>query len=193
MKNKTFYKTTLATCAETRTELNEVHWKRMNQLSRAFQKSTKLKNKDFVSIKNAVYYQGGWPNEKTKPRIETIINNFNRLAQLLAYTDRDEQFKEYCASIGLEVKFIKLEGKASPNAQKAIDKAIELQSVICELADTIKINGAESVKEQCEIKKKHFIDNVNIVVQADKRKRSEKLKAKFAEDVASANNVLEQL
>lgn len=65
-----------------------------------------------------------------------------------------------------------------------VDAADELQSIICEQSDDIKINDFEKAKELTPLDKKTYLDFVNICAKKNNDALKEKAISKFEDDVA---------
>ena len=70
-----------------------------------------------------------------------------------------------------------------------IEIACGLQSVICESADLIKITNAQTVEDECKVKRGHFVKAVNINASPNKEKQKEKIKKNSQEISEVIDNV----
>jgi hypothetical protein len=193
MKDELFYDAIVADSVKTRREINEVHWAKMNDLSKRFQDLTGLNHKDFQLAKNAIYYQGGWPSPNTKPRVETAVANFAQLCRVLQYLGRDQQLKECFEQFGLKVEVTPIASTPTPMVQTIMDEAVALQRVICQMADSIKIDAADKIEKNCEVLKPHFLTNVKILAKKGKGSKIERDVEAFQLTTESATSIVEKI
>ena len=192
IKNVKIYQEKLDESIEIRKEINEELWTEMKSLSKSFFETTGCTNKEFISVKNHLYYKGGYPNENSRARLENTVENFVSLCRILDFLGRTDDLNEYLKTYGLKIEILnpmKKDKLIINAANKIMNKALELQAIICEKADIIKITNAQEIDEQCEIIKNHFIKEVNLNVKKQKGSKTEGIDEKFDKEIISAEKI----
>jgi len=194
LRNQELYVQELNNSASTRYELNEIHWKEMNNALKLFDLAFDKNRKDLVTTKNMLYYKGGYPSETTPPRLWSVVNQLHTILMYFTYIDKMDEINPYFEEFGIKVElktnefYEQLDIPIEELDKKTINKikniynklfhpeeedeilkltkkqlfkkilefTLQKQSVICSLADTIKIEAAEKVEEECDIKKPSF-------------------------------------
>ncbi len=72
-----------------------------------------------------------------------------------------------------------------------VDEGLSLQSTICQLADTIKIDDANEVEQNCEIKRPHYVKAVNLKYKTLKNKPLDKDIENIKKNIESIENSIE--
>lgn len=189
MQNRDFFIQKVNEGAEIRSELNKKHHKHLGKLALLFNYAFEYSTHTFKYLNDIVYYKGGWPKENTPPRLETLIKHVSSVIQFFTLAGKTEELNEYCEKYGIEItikkpfdcfnnnklhdgfKFNKLLKKLYPDikleSKKEIinflfDEGNDVQEIICKLADEIKLENAKMVQAKCNIKKKHYVNIVNI-------------------------------
>ena len=152
-----------------------------------------------------IYYKGGYPSETSPPRLEEFLDRFIALYRYFTFLGKIDEIKDYLKQAGIESSLESnmvvdaavivdedvenLWGQAFPGEDigdyqtygdfldKLLDRSLALQEDICHMADSIKIDTAEKVAEECKIKKPYFVKAVNAMakqlVAADAEKKKE--------------------
>jgi hypothetical protein len=220
MDNKEFYKEELEKCAKIRYEINEEHYKDMDNLKLLFKQLFPGKDdNDFIFIKNLRYYQGGWPGENTPSRLHSMLDKF--IKAILYYNFlNDLSAYDYLKAAGIEMKITapidnlkidieslpkwindkwkdQIEDKIPNNTKDFFDKLLtkgeQIQSIICSLVDKIKINEAPQIEAQCKVKKSHFINSVNMKYKKMMKRKIDKDIGKQEDNINSITRSLEIL
>jgi hypothetical protein len=220
MDNKIFYKEELEKCAKIRHEINEEHWKDMDDLKCLFKQIFEERDdNDYILIKNLRYYQGGYPSENTPSRLHSMLDKFIK-AILYYYFLGNTDASDYLKAAGIEIKVskpidnLKIDVKKLPawfqekwsdqikedipdNTKEFFDVLLtqgeQVQSIICNLADEIKVNEAPKVEEQCKVKKPHFINSVNMKYKKMMKRKIDKDIGKQEDNINSITRSLEVL
>jgi hypothetical protein len=179
-----------------RSEINTVHWKRMNRIAKIFNLLFDHDGGEFIFAKNILYYTGGWPFEHTPPRAQTTAYNIADAYIILSFLGEQKVLDKYLKDKGVRIilddnaisNYFKVKVFANDNYDKLNDlwrkvfkedlnhevdekyimeqlmvEALGEQSIICKLADEIKINLGDEVKHKCKIDaKSNFTDYVNM-------------------------------
>ena len=189
MENEATYDRLVSDSVKIRREIDEKHWAEMNALSKQFQTDTGLSHKEFQLAKNALYYQGGWPSVGTKPRLETAVQNFSQLCQVLQYLGRTDQLNECLTKYGMQVTVTPIATTPTQRVQDTMDSALALQKVICGLADEIKLDKGSQVEANCGVLVPHFITNVKILAKSGRGGKIDKDLDNFKSNTESINEV----
>ncbi|MFA5025089.1 MAG: hypothetical protein WC503_01080 [Candidatus Shapirobacteria bacterium] len=195
MKNEEFYKESVDTCVEVRTEINEDLYRRgIYPAKKVGELVLGLEKKFYKLIHDMIYYEGGYPSENSPPRLNEFLDRFIVLVKWFGLLNREEEINSYLSESGItladnnkkEDRKIFL-GEKGPEEleeimknwniifdepieefnttkklmEKLLDKTLGIQRIVCELADSIKVDTAKKVKEKCEIKPPYFIRTVN--------------------------------
>lgn len=206
------YAELLEECAEIRTEIDEVHSARYGQLRSGFEAMTGLKGSIFKKANDLIYYTGGYPSESSPPKSEVfadeiagvlrvlkalgsdfMVNLLQRrgvkveVSDLTYPSDRDEFVKH----LGTEVW---PEGSREVDALKRMSaEAQELQKTICVMADEIKLDLAERVKDDFQIEKPAFLKAVKLSSMVQRQGKSDKARERVDGAIHSAESVVEAL
>ena len=105
MKNKEFFVKKIQEGSEIRKELNNVHHKRMNDITKIFSIVFNKDPNEFIYAKNILYYKGGFPSETTLPRAETLANNIANAYIILSYIGMSKELDHYLNKRGITISF----------------------------------------------------------------------------------------
>lgn len=180
------------------------------------------KPKVFKLISDMFYYDGGYPSENSEPKLDVLIRNFAKLYKyfkLIENNDIDEKLKKYKINISIDEnefkneeftnknekysEFIELWKEIDPSKtdilnkkfiiNTLLDRAHEKQQTICQLADTIKIDDANIIKEKCEIVKPAYIKAVNLKYKKMLEKPLDKDIENIEKNVESIQEVIKNI
>lgn len=166
--------------------------------------------RDFKFAVDVLYYTGGYPAENSPPKSEEFADQIAHVLKVLLLVDKPimtKLLKERGVKIEFEhpttdnnlitdatwEKLGPLLGKERPKTkQEAINlmitEALDLQSHICQMSDSIKIGMAEAAKEQHDIEKPNYMTAVRIGA-AKKRKGDEKAAEQASKVLHKAENL----
>jgi len=221
MKNEEVYKETLAKSSETRFTLNEDHHPRIKKLSEIFSRVFGEEGKIFKLIEGMLYYTGGYPSENSPPRLDELVERFANVCRYYAFIDKDIEITNLLEKHSIVVNITKMKNdafKPTPEDKEAIKKlfkelnidesmpqtkldlfnkimneALDEQKIICQLADTIKIDDASVIDEQCEIIKSAYIKAVNMKYKEMKDKSIDKDVQRIDKTVQSLTEVINNI
>jgi hypothetical protein len=212
MEKEEVFKKTLEESAAIRVDIDTNLHPEMSKLSKMFSLVfPEEKKKNFKFIKDMIYYQGGYPNPNSPPRIESLLEKFADVYKFFSFINKENEIKSFLSKFGIEINmkidmsnddFVPnddfktlwnqvFENEPIPRNTRDVFKALldqgtSLQSEICNEADKIKIDNAKLVEEQCKIKKKHFIKSTKIKARELRNKDITKEIEKFNEDLNQA-------
>lgn len=87
-----------------RQELNSVYWKYYNDLSRVFAYIFDAEYRTLKQVSDINYYRGGWPSEKTPPRLDTLVKTFSTVVRYYSEIGRLGEINSLLALHGLHVE-----------------------------------------------------------------------------------------
>ena len=192
MEDQKTFKEVVDKSSKIRQDLNENWHSKMSVLASVFETITGTDRKTFLTIKDMEYYQGGYPSPESPPKIEALMDRFILVYKWYVFIGKESRISKYFESHGLEIsvkgadienikvnidslkpkvksKFLAMAGPESklPTNKKAfvlllLAKGCELQATICDMANQIKIDNFEVVKEKCDVSKPNFITSVQL-------------------------------
>lgn len=109
IRNEEIYIEELNKSGTTRYELNEIHWKEMNLALKLFGEAFDSDKKDMIFTKNMLYYKGGYPSEKTPPRLWTLFNHLSIVMKYFSYANKLDEIEPYLNEFGLNVSLTNLD------------------------------------------------------------------------------------
>jgi hypothetical protein len=139
-----------------------------------------------------IYYKGGYPKENSKAKLSKLLDDVGGAYKFFKFIGKEEEINSYLFSkFGINItdvtdsdiiltseirkfdKFCKIwkntfDEDFDKNISKKdillkfIDYGQKIQSTICTISDSIKIDSANKVETECEVKKKTFIPIVNL-------------------------------
>lgn len=192
-----------------RTELNDVLNLKMSYLAKIFNIFFEEHAGSFKFLKDMMYYQGGYPNETSPPRLDVVIDRFAIAYRYFKFLGIEKSIDSYLQQYSMKIVIdeisdsdIKFDNKSAdlfefvfndlalPKTKKELlklllDEGQILQKDICEKADIIKLNHAEEVKEACKIEKADYVRAVNINYKRNKEKPIEKTLEKIDDRITS--------
>lgn len=220
IKNKEIYEDKLQKSSETRWTLNEEYHPIMKKLSTMFKLVFSEKPKIFKFVKDAIYYKGGYPKPDSPPRLDVFVENFAKLylyydrlglsneineklrahginANMVSEQDNfpfdmsSDQFSEFSKLWKEVFNETAIPVESNTIFRTLIEEGVSLQSTICQLADTIKIDDANEVEENCEIKRPHYVKAVNLKYKTLKNKPLDKDLDTIKKNIESIENSIE--
>jgi hypothetical protein len=181
-----------------RTELNDVLHMKMSSLAKIFNTFFEDHAGSFKYLKDMMYYQGGYPNETSPPRVDVVLDRFAVVYKYFKFLGTQNILDNYLHQYGITITVedmqnedVKFDAKtadlfelvfhdlALPKTKKELlrtllDEGMVLQKDICEKADIIKINHASEIKDICKIEKADYVKAVNLNYKRNKEKPIEK-------------------
>ena len=218
MNNKDAFMEKLNVCGEVKYEMSEVHSRIIGKLKDVYELVFKREKRDFLSLKNMMYYKGGVESPDARPRLHEQLD---KLICLINHYDflGDDEISEYMKEHGVEIKVtspqmqdgpvriekedtkafersweFSMNGEKAPATKKEvlnsiIDRAIEVQKVIEDKKEEIE-KGAEDVEAECLVKKFFFMKAVGIKVQELKKRSVDNEIVKIESDIESNRDII---
>lgn len=210
------FKQVVETCAETRHEINSVLWKRMGAIQSAMAILFGKEKKWYAELNNAYHYrEGGYPGPNSAPRHESAADKVAIMFLVLEKAGHEGLVADYLRNAyGLQLTRVSDEHAVTRLSRPDLDalKDLEvdvdltlsddalykylldvmdnLQTEICQKADSIKIDSFEGLKEafpEKKLEKGRFVRTVN--AKALEHKSFDKAEAK--KEKMQAQNELE--
>lgn len=200
MKNETFYKKKVQEASETKYDISEQHSPVMRNISKMFKMVYGENPKKFNTVKNMLFYTGGYPTPNTPAKLDVLIEQFVATYKYLAILNKHHDIARKLLNNGIHIeinsnvlhdgtlnispkqfkKFIKSYKRVFgdvelPKTQHEllnmmIDKALNEQRIINEMNDQIKVIDAEQVQQECEVEKPYFMKAVSLKYKTLKNK-----------------------
>jgi len=196
MQNETTFIEELSKSTSIREKINDIYAPTMRDLRKLFTNAFSEEGSDFTTLKDMLYYQGGWPTENTPPRMENLFKKVRIIAKYSTFLAIEHEFDQYCKQFGVVVtpmgnpedhlecsgfedstKFNTewneiFAGNPPPTKKEILQKllkcAMDTQGEICECADQIKLDHGEKVENECRMSQGIFSKSVNLKVKKDK-------------------------
>lgn len=118
---KEVFKTELEKCGEIRYELNEVLHKKMSNIAKAFSMAFSKTPSIYKLIKDTKYYTGGYPNENTPPRLESITRMIAEIVHGFKYIGQLDEVNTYLKNYGITIDIEKSEYDTMPLYKNIVD------------------------------------------------------------------------
>ena len=194
MENKELFVTNLEECANERFKIEEGVKENVKQLKKLFKKLTNFGGKYFNMLSNFAYYQGGYPNEDSKPKIIDFMDQLGVAFSVYSLTGKEATFNDYLSTT-YGIKIIEIEeGEIASRLNKAVNdteisetyqrytlqndkpndvagylkgiirESTNLQSQICDANDLVTAK-ATNTEEVCKIQKSNFMKSVALKVK----------------------------
>lgn len=214
MNNKETFVEKLNSCGETKYEMAEVDSRIIGRLKDVYEFVFKREKRDFLTLKNMMYFKGGVENPDARPRLHEQLDKFISLINHYDFLGDDEA-SEYLKNHGIEIKVFtpqiedgpvsvtkeetkkferswefSMAGEKTPATKKEVlnailDRSIGVTKSIEDKKEEIN-KSAEDVEAECLVKKPHFMKAVGIKV-TELRKKSVDNELKKIEDDITAN------
>jgi hypothetical protein len=219
MNNKDTFVEKLNSCGEVKYEMSEVHSRIIGRLKDVYELVFKREKRDFLSLKNMMYFKGGVENPDARPRLHEQLDKFITLINHYDFLD-DDEISEYLKQHGIEIKVVtpqiedgpvsitkedtkkferswefSMAGEKAPATKKEVlniilDRALDVQKTIENKKEEIN-KDAEDVEAECLVKKPFFMKAVAIKVTELKKKSVDNELKKIEDDIASNQEVVE--
>lgn len=200
MKNENFYKKKVQEASETKYDISEQHSPVMRNISKMFKMVYGENPKKFNTVKNMLFYTGGYPTPNSPAKLEVLLEQFISSYIYLSILKKDGDFVRTLANNGIKIsidesllkdgsvdlypkqfkKFIKMWKQVYgddevPKSKHELlnllmDKALNEQRIINEMNDQIKVIDAEQVQQECEVEKPYFMKAVSLKYKTLKNK-----------------------
>lgn len=102
MQSKPIFDKSLTECGHIRTEINQVHYKRMYAVARLFSKLFESTPQVFRYIKDMMYYKGGWPKSDTPARAVNLARQVATAHAYLTYVG-DTDLADALSDLGVSI------------------------------------------------------------------------------------------
>lgn len=216
IKNEKIYVQNVEEGAETRVEIDVSLRTQLKGLMKTFEAGFLEQGKILKFVNDLAYYKGGYPRENSPAKSDELADTFakavtylrllgdarieNRLKEVWGITvnvpERVESFNvdKFAESY---VKLVSESEKPPMTAKDAFADLIKrgqiIQGQICAASDSIKIERAEKVEEECDVKKSHFMRGVAIRSKAMKKDDDSQVKVEKDKIEEAANALVEAL
>jgi len=218
MNNKETFVEKLNACGEVKYEMTEIHSRIMSGLKNIYSFVFKREKRDFLSLKNMMYFKGGVASPDARPRLHENLDTFINLVNHYEFLG-DDEIKSYLKAHGIEItvtipqfeddpvsitkedtknfertwKF-SMQNIQTPGTKKEIlnailDRAIEIQKTIEDKKDEIN-KGAEDVDAECQITKPYFMKALGIKVKELKKRSVDNEIKRIEDDVEASQEII---
>lgn len=218
MNNKETFVETLVVCGEAKYEMSEVHNRILNRIKNLYAIVFKRDKKDFVSLKNMMYFKGGVASPDARPKLHEELDKFIKLANHYDFLG-DDELKKYLEENGITISVtvpqfedvpLALDKKEEKEFEKTwkftmnniavpattkgilnelIDRSIEVQKSIEDKKEQIE-HGAEQVDAECQVKKPYFMKALGIKVQELRNKSVDNELKKIEDSIEASQEVI---
>jgi len=218
MNNKETFVEKLNICGEVKYEMCDIDNRIMSSIKSVYGFIFKREKKDFVSLKNMMYFKGGVASPDARPKLHEFLDGFIKLVSHYDFLG-DDEIKTYLSEHGVDIEITQQQIQDGPasvskedtknferswnfsmNNQKApetkkellnaiLDRAVEIQHTIQDKKEEIE-KGAEEVKIDCQIKKSFFMKALGIKVTEIKKKSVDNEIVKIEDDIQSSRDII---
>lgn len=219
MNNKETFVEKLNVCGEVKYEMLEVHSRIIGKLKDVYQFVFNREKRDFLSLKNMMYFKGGIASPDARPRINDLLDTFINLFNHYEFLG-DDEIKEYLKEHGIDISIIRpqiedgplviakenmknferswnfaMNNEKAPETKKEIlnlllDRSIEIQKSIEDKKEELNKNASE-VDMECQVKKQFFMKALGIKVKELKKKSVDNEIVKIESDIESNRDIIE--
>jgi hypothetical protein len=213
MNNKESFVEKLNLSGDIKYEMSEVHSRIIGKLKDVYETVFKREKKDFLSLKNMMYFKGGVASPDARPKLHEILDIFITLANHYDFLG-DDEVTEYLKQNGIEIKITTPQIEDGPvdtkkyekswkfamNGEKELgtkkevlnailDRALVVQKTIEDEKEQINTH-AENVESECLVKKQFFMKAVSVKVEELKKKSVDNALKKMEDDVVSNQEII---
>jgi len=218
MNNKESFVEKLNLSGEIKYEMSEVHSRIISKLKDVYGIVFKREKKDFLSLKNMMYFKAGVASLDAKPKLHEVLDNFITLANHYEFLG-DDELSEYLKQKGIEIKVTQPQIEDGPvvvskddtkkyekswqfsmNDEKELgtkkevlnailDRALEVQKTIEGQKEQVN-EHAENVEAECQVKKPYFMKAVGIKVKELKKRSVDNEIVKMESDIESSRDII---
>jgi len=218
LNNKETFIEKLNTCGEVKYEMSEVQSRIQGHLKNIYQFIFKREKRDFLTLKNMLYFKGGVASPDARPKLHeqldvmiNLINHYDFLG--------DDEIKGYLLQHGIEMNVVTpqiadgpivlskedtkpfeqswkfcLGNEKVPDTKKEllneiIDRALDTQKSIENKKEEIDKNCVD-VELECQVKKSFFMKAIGIKVKEIKKKSVDNEIAKMETDIESSRDII---
>ena len=219
MNNKESFVEKLNLSGDIKYEMSEVHSRIIGKLKDVYEVVFKREKKDFLSLKNMMYFKGGVASPDARPKLHEILDIFITLANHYDFLG-DDEVTEYLKQKGIEIKITTPQIEDGPvviakddtkkyekswkfamNGEKELgtkkevlnailDRALVVQKTIEDEKEQINTH-AENVESECLVKKQFFMKAVGIKVKELKKQSVDNEIVKMESDIESSKDIIE--
>lgn len=102
---QTEYLKAVKVCSKVRHRINVIFMPQMKRLAKLYSLTFGVAPRRFNVVKDAMYFQGGWPCETTPAKLQELCFNFGEVCMAYAYLDRLDEVNVYLEEFGFSVDF----------------------------------------------------------------------------------------
>jgi|WetSurMetagenome_2_1015567.scaffolds.fasta_scaffold01141_14 hypothetical protein len=189
MENREKYVEYVDACSTVRYEINsQLYDQGIGPIKKLSEEILGLPKPHYKLIHDMLYYKGGYPKDDSPSRLNDFLDRFIALYKYFEFLDHVDEIENYLNNAGITINLknkiqdehldfpedilqkwetafpdedINLFNTTKKFLDKLLDRSLALQVDICQLADSIKIDTAEKVEEECKIKKPYFLKAVS--------------------------------
>ncbi|MDD5650259.1 MAG: hypothetical protein PHF86_07585 [Candidatus Nanoarchaeia archaeon] len=218
MNNREVFVEKLNECGEVKYEMSEIHSRIAGKLKHVYQLVFKREKRDFLALKNMMYFKGGIASPDSRPKLHEILDSFINLANHYNFLG-DDELKEYLKTHGIEINIVQpsiedgpvsvskeetknferswkfsMNNESIPGTKKEVlnsilDRAISIQKTIEDKKSEIE-KSAEDVDIECQIKKPFFMKAISIKVQELKKRSVDNELKKVEDNIAASQDII---
>jgi hypothetical protein len=219
MNNKETFVEKLNECGEVKYEMSEVHSRILGRLKDVYKFVFNREKKDFLSLKNMMYFKAGVASPDARPRLHEVLDVFISLLNHYDFLG-DDEIKCYLKEHGIEIELKKNQLEDGPvvvakentknferswnfatNNQKIpetkkdilnalLDRAIEVQKIIEDKKEEVD-KGANEVNLECQVKKPFFMRALAIKLKEMKKRSVDNELKRIEEDIDSSRDIID--
>jgi hypothetical protein len=214
MNNKEIFVEKLKESGEVKYEITEVHSRIIGKIKQVYALVFGREKRDFLSLKNMMFYKDGVPEPDSRSRLHDFLNTFVCLVHHYEFLGEDE-ISEYLKQAGIQItlssnsledgdvkvaedkeKLLKqswdfaMVPDKMPEKKKEVlniilDRALAVQKVILEKNSEID-EDASDVEADCQVKKPLYMKAIQIKVKELQKRSVDNELVKVEEDVGAA-------
>jgi len=219
LNNKEVFVKKLKESGEIKYEMTEVHNRIIGKLKQVYSLVFGREKRDFLSVKNMMFYKNGVPEPDSTSRLYDFLNTFVCLVHHYDFLGEDEII-EYLKEAGIELtissnsledgdikvaedqeKNLKhswdfaMVGDKMPEKKKELlnmilDRSLAVQKVILEKKSEID-EDADDVQADCQVKKPLFMKALQIKVKELQKRSVDNELVKVEEEIEAARDLVE--
>jgi len=122
MKEEKFFVDKVTEAAEISIDVKETYKRKLRSLSKLFNFGFGAKGRQFNLVRNALHYLPGVPNETSKGKLDTMVNDFVDLYKLMSYIGKGTKIEQHLMSKGINISIT----TPMPDQYKSLKKFQEL-------------------------------------------------------------------
>jgi hypothetical protein len=205
-------------CGDVKYEMSEIFSRVLGKLKDVYTLVFTREKRDFLALKNMMYFKGGVPDPDSRARLHETLDKFISLVNHYDFLE-DDEIKGYLEEHGIEINVITPQIQDGPIVipkedvkkferswnfamanikvpetkkellNEILDKSIETQKAIEDRKDKIS-EKAQDVDVECQVKKPFFMKALSIKVKELKKNSVDNEIKKVEDDIEMSRDII---